>query len=493
MNQSATPTPGDKFRRVLLWLTALPLAAGYLGLSTCSPPLSAMDQVRQLGALRVAMTNSPTTYYVGSGGETGFEYDLAQELAAKLGVRLEVVVAESAPDAMRMVQQGRVHFAAAAIGVSPAREQQVRFTPPVQTVVPQLIYRAGTSKPKDLGDLRGSLMVTAGSVHAERLQEIKKTRFPELRWEESEEQGTEDLLYMVANDQLGYTVANSDLLAINQRYYPNLRVAFPIAKSQDIAWAFAHGDDDSLFAPTVAYLEEFDGDELARIRDRHFGHIEEVDSFGALTLALHVESRLVRYREAFEKEAAANDLDWRLLAAMGYQESQWKAEAVSPTGVRGLMQLTTATAARMNVRNREDPFQSIRGGARYFRLLMDQLPPEIAQPDRTWMALAAYNLGIGHLLDARVLTQKSGRDPNRWLDVRASLPLLTKPRWFSQTRYGYARGYEAVTYVGNIRTYYDMLSWLTGGQPTAGTDAPLQPEAAPEPPRDPLNINSPML
>lgn len=490
MNPAATPTPRSIIRRFLVWTGVLVVLAGYLSLSTCSPPRSAMDQVRTLGTLRVAMTNSPTTYYVNAEGETGYEYDLAKALADKLGVKLEIVLAESAPDAIRMVQQGRAQFAAAAVTVSESRENLVRFTPPVQKVVPQLVYRLGEPKPKDLGDLHGQLTVARGSVHAERLRQLQTTVFPDLAWNEAEDQETEDLLYAVANDQLAYTVANSDLLAINQRYYPNLRVAFPIAVSEDIAWAFPKNDDDSLYPLVTAYLGGLDRNELARIRERHFGHVEQINAFGALTLAMHVESRLPQYRAAFEEWAAKEGLDWRLLAAMGYQESQWLAHAVSPTGVRGLMQLTMGTASFMKVSNREDPFQSIRGGAGYFHYLMDQLPEEIQQPDRTWMALASYNIGIGHLLDARVLTRKNGGNPNHWIDVRPSLPLLTKPRWFSQTRYGYARGYEAMTYVGNIRTYYDMLSFLTGEPTIEEKTAPVE---KPPPEKDPLNINSPLL
>ncbi|HSW15232.1 MAG TPA: membrane-bound lytic murein transglycosylase MltF [Solimonas sp.] len=490
MKPAATPTPRSIVRRVLTWIGLGVVLGGYFSLSTCSPPQDAMQQVRILGTLRVAMTNSPTTYYVSGDGETGYEYDLAKALAERLEVKLEVVLAESAADAIRMVQQGRAHFAAAAVTVSENRAELVRFTAPVQKVVPQLVYRTGAPKPRDLGDLHGMLTVASDSVHAERLRQLQKTVFPGLQWKEAEDQVTEDLLYAVANDELAYTVANSDLLAINQRYYPNLRVAFPIAVSEDIAWAFPKSDDDSLFGPTVEYLGGLDREELARIRERHFGHVEQIDAFGALTLATHVETRLPQYRKHFEEAATKESLDWRLLAAMGYQESQWNPRAVSPTGVRGLMQLTMATASFMKLTNREDPVQSIRGGAGYFRYLMEQLPPEIQQPDRTWMGLASYNLGIGHLLDARELTRRNGGDPDHWIDVRPTLALLTKPRWHAKTRYGYARGYEAMTYVGNIRTYYDMLAFLTG-EPTIEQAAP--PAEAPKQEKDPLNIDSPLL
>ncbi|MGQ0587426.1 MAG: membrane-bound lytic murein transglycosylase MltF, partial [Gammaproteobacteria bacterium] len=294
-----------------------------------------------------------------------------------------------------------------------------------------------------------------------------------------------------ANGQAEYTVTPSDLVAINQRYYPKLRVAFSMSDSQDVGWAFAPGDD-SLLGAALGFLDRLDPKVLAQIRDRHFGHVAQVGHYGALALATHAQTRLPRYRKVFEESATRHGLDWRLLAAVGYQESLWDPRAVSPTGVRGLMQITTDTAAFLKIDDRLDPAQSIRGAARYLQRIHGVLPPEIAEPDRTWMTLAAYNVGIGHVIDAREITKLQGGDPNRWVEVRSHLPLLTQAKWYKKTKYGYARGHEAVTYVGNIRTYYDMLSWLTGGPRTARIEPPVEPPEEKKP-EDPLNINSPVL
>jgi membrane-bound lytic murein transglycosylase F len=166
---------------------------------------------------------------------------------------------------------------------------------------------------------------------------------------------------------------------------------------------------------------------------------------------------------------------------------------VSPTGVLGIMQITAATAAFLKIPDRTDPAQSIWGGARYIAQLAAQLPAEITDPDRTWMALAAYNMGLGHLYDARKLTDEQGGDPNRWLDVRNSLPLLTQSKWHTKTKHGYARGHQAVIYVGNVRTYYDMLVWITGS-PAQALPQEVPPDTeVPAPPDNPLNIRSPVL
>jgi transglycosylase-like protein with SLT domain len=173
-----------------------------------------------------------------------------------------------------------------------------------------------------------------------------------------------------------------------------------------------------------------------------------------------VRALLPRYQPLFKEAGERCGIDWRLLAAMAYQESNWNPKARSPTGVRGMMMLTEDTADELDV-NRENPAESISGGAMYLQQIRERLPPRIREPDRTWMALAAYNQGMGHLLDARELAVMLGRDPNRWQNVRAALPLLAQPRWFGKLRHGYAEGGDAVAYVANVSGYYDLLSTIT--------------------------------
>jgi membrane-bound lytic murein transglycosylase F len=460
-------------------------------MSTCSPRVSVIEQVQALGALRVATLNSPTTYYEGPAGPTGFEYELAQGLAEQLGVELELVLVSTPAGALQAVQSGRAHIAAAGVSITPMRSQSVQFSRPILTVVPQLIYRMGDPRPNGPGDVGDGLVVPRFSAAAEHLATLKQ-RVPSLKWSESEDAETEELLLKVANGEIAYTVAPSDIVAINQRYYPQLRVAFDVAEAQDVAWAFPNGADVSLFNRVQHYLSGMSEADLAQLRDRYFGHVEQVDYLGAVALADHVDSRLPKYRAMFEKAGIKFGMDWRLLAAIGYQESHWDPTAVSPTGVRGIMQLTAQTAKFLDVNNREDPAQSILGGARYVRRMIDLVPMEVQEPDRTWLALAAYNMGYGHLLDVRDLTRQRGGDPSRWVDVRAALPLLTQPRWYQKTKHGYARGHEAETYVGNVRTYYDMLVYLFGDapQPTLPADKVPKP---PDEPKDPLNIRTPVL
>ncbi len=171
----------------------------------------------------------------------------------------------------------------------------------------------------------------------------------------------------------------------------------------------------------------------------------------------HIETRLPLYQQQFERVAQAYGISWTLLAAQAYQESRWDRYAVSPTGVRGIMMLTRNTASSLGIQNRLDPTKSIEGGARYFWKLEKRLPTHIGKPDRIWIALAAYNVGIGHIKDAQYLALHKGKNPNSWKDLKTVLPLLAKKTYYKSLRYGYARGWEPVQYVKRIRAYHALL------------------------------------
>ena len=215
---------------------------------------------------------------------------------------------------------------------------------------------------------------------------------------------------------------------------------------------------------------------MAQLAERFYGHLDRLNYVGARTFMHHVENRLPRYQSLFQDYAEESGMDWRLLAAIGYQESHWRPNAVSPTGVRGLMMLTRTTANYIGINNRLDAEESIEGGARYFRMVHGRIPERIPEPDRTWFALASYNVGFGHLEDARRLAESAGKDPDRWMDVKEFLPLLAQKEWYTKTRFGYARGHEPVVYVQNIRRYYDVLVRIT--EPDAPSAPGLEDQLA---------------
>ncbi|MDQ2068694.1 membrane-bound lytic murein transglycosylase MltF [Natronospira bacteriovora] len=429
-------------------------------LGTCSLPPSLLEQVQARGELHVLTRNSPTTYYLGPEEPTGLEYDLVRLFADHLGVELRVTVPDGLGAMFSQLEQGKADLAAAGLSVTDDRQERIRFGAPYHEVTQQLVYRFGNPAPRALDELDGVLKVVAGSSHEETLKKLAQD-YPDLAWEAVDGLESEDLLIQVADRELDYTIADSVDLKMNRRYYPELRAAFDLAEPEPIAWAFPPGMDDSLRRAADDFLARLERrGTLAQIRDRHFGHTERFDYVGTRIFMRHIDNRLPTYRHWFETAADDYDLDWRLLAAIGYQESHWNPRAVSPTGVRGIMMLTQRTAGDMGVTNRIDPRQSIFGGARYFNRVHDRMPDHIEEPDRTWMALAAYNVGFYHLMDARILTEQHGANPDRWLDVRDHLPLLSQRQYYTQTRYGYARGREPVIYVDNIRRYYDILAWL---------------------------------
>lgn len=180
----------------------------------------------------------------------------------------------------------------------------------------------------------------------------------------------------------------------------------------------------------------------------------------AKTFLRHIKTRLPKYREQFEDAGTRYGLPWTLLAAQAYQESRWNRNAMSPTGVRGLMMLTRATAQELGIENRLDVKKSIMGGARYLAYLLKRIPEHIPQPDRLFMALAAYNVGLGHLKDARLLAKRLGKDPDRWKDVKTVLPLLAKKSYYQTLPHRYARGWEPVQYVKRIRDYQEILEHM---------------------------------
>ncbi len=446
-----------------------------LSLAACGRPDTLVERIKAGGELVVATRNAATTYYEGPQGPTGLEYDLAALFAERLGVKLRMVVPDNFNDILGLVERGEAHIAAAGLTVTPERALRVRFGPTYQIISQQLVYRAGTPAPKSLDDLDGILEVIGGSSHEERLRQLQEEH-PNLSWMSSEVQDSGELLNLVWEQLIDYTVADSNDVSIHQQYYPELRVAFDIQQPEELAWAFAAGADDSLYQEAVKFFKKLKASgQLEQLLERHYGHVQDLDYVGTRRYMSHIQQRLPEFIALFETASAETGLDWRLLAALGYQESHWDTQAISPTGVRGLMMLTHNTMRLLGLEDRTDAEQSIFGGARYLRMLKDRLPAHIVEPDRTWLALAAYNVGYGHLQDARTITKKRGGDPDKWIDVKESLPLLTQKQWYSQARNGYARGYEPVRFVENIRSYYDILVWESDREADSADPEPAFP------------------
>lgn len=418
---------------------------------------SALAAVKQRGELVIVTRDGATTYYQGANGKpAGFEYDLAKRFADELGVSLRIVTASTIPESLKVVDQGEADFSAAGVTVTEMRKRDYRFGPAYNETYQQIIYRAGTEKPTRIQDLYGrNIELVAGSTAADRFKKLQEDN-PALSWTETSELNSEDLLTKVWRKQLGYAVANSNELAIYQRFYPELRAGFKLDMPLPVAWAFPKGNDASLYDASVEFFKKIrQNGELASIVERHYGHTSNFNTNRANDFYALVYKRLPTYRKHFEQVADESDLDWRLLAAIGFQESEWNPKAVSATGVRGMMMLTKQVARNLGINERNSARQSIAGGAQYLNQMRQQLA-SVAEPDRTWLALAAYNVGIGTLGDARALTRKKGKNPDIWLDVKQVLPQVTK-----NSRSYAVRGNNAVRYVDNVRNYFDVLIHMT--------------------------------
>lgn len=432
-----------------------------------SSPLTIKTPVN---TLRVVTRIGPTTYYgpASADGETvddasasGFEYQLLKQFADKLGKELEIVTASSIKEVFAMLDKQQVHLAAAGLPITREGGKRFAFTTPYAEIAQQVVYRVGNKRPRKVADLVAKeIVVVADSVHASTLATLQK-KYPGIHWREVQNSDYIDVLEHIEGGDADYTIMGSNEFKLHRGFFPRVKEAFQLGDPETIAWALPKAfDNGQLHRAANAFFKDIqETGQLAVLKERFFGQAAHVSQVAANEFSKNIERRLPRHVEAIKATAKDFNMDWNLLAAISYQESAWDSRARSHTGVRGLMMLTLPTAKEVGVDNRLDPVQSLRGGATYYQSIKRRLPERIGEPDRSWMALAAYNVGIGHLHDARILTEKRGYDPDLWFDVKNNLPLLAQRDWYSQTRHGYARGHEPVTYVQNIRHYYNVLRW----------------------------------
>ncbi|MGB7919882.1 MAG: membrane-bound lytic murein transglycosylase MltF [Desulfobacterales bacterium] len=428
--------------------------------SGCNQPFfkNDLEAIQSRGVLKVITRNNGTCYYEGPHGAEGFEYDLVKAFADYLNVRLEILVMENDKAMVTSLLNGDADLIAAGFIVSDDLRRHLAFGPIYQQIQQQVVGRRDGTLFKTIADLIGKpIWVTAGGFQEKRLNILKK-EYPELSWLSISDYESEELLEMAGQGVIPLTIAESTTIALNRRYHPELTVHLAVDKGQNQAWV-RHPHNWHLgralqqwfdLSSTVSLLE--------RLKQHYYGHLQKFDYVDITTFRRRLGHRLPTYRQYFVNAAQKQGLDWTLIAAQSYQESHWNPKAKSFTGVRGMMMLTLDTARLMGVKNRLDPRQSIHGGTRYLALLHKKISVDIPEPDRTFMALAAYNVGLGHLEDAQKLAVALGKDPKAWSDIRATLPLLRLKKYYRGLMHGYARGAEPVSYVDRIRTYHKILT-----------------------------------
>ena len=450
---------GMLYRRSCLGLAALAL----LAFSGCDQPLSPPQ--RGDPGISIVVVPGPATWFVASNGQvTGFDHDLLTRFARERGVPLNVVFANGPAQLLAKVAHGEAQIGAG--GLFPAAGKADREVPgkPVlawskgyHAVEPVLIYNVDGFRPRRWDDLeRASVAYAAHTGMDGELAEVRAAH-PDVRWQPLDVPSTDALIAQVADGTISYAVVASSDAALARNIYLDFDVAFTAGPPRKLAWAVAPGYPE-LREALDAFVAKLRRDgTLERLAERYFADPSEVERIDAGVFQERIRKALPEWRSTFVEAQAQSGIEWRLLAAVAYQESQWDPAATSETGVRGLMQLTEDTARALGVTDRLNPRAAAIGAARYLADLKRKLPARIAEPDRTWLALAAFNIGIGHLEDARILAQKSGLNPDKWQDVRQVLPRLADPDAFQSLQHGYARGFEAVQFVDNVRNYYDIL------------------------------------
>jgi len=451
------------------------LAAG--AIAACSEAPRPVPPVAESGELVVLTVNGPVTYFEDAQGlASGFEYDLVQLFAKELNAKTAFVVVDDPNAIDRMLREGRAHLSAAALPRHFDYPGGLAWGPSYLTTQHQLVGRRGTGpRPKSLRELGTQRVGVIEESVAEYLllaPQLESTRAERLPAGTS----TADMLERVSRGELDYAIVESNRFTLARRYFPEIEVLFDVGKPVDYAWLFSAVDRKRLTEAAKPFFAKLARDgSLKRLVDRYYGHATRLTAIDAVTLIERIRTQLPALKPHFVEAEGASGIDWRLLAAIGYQESHWDAKATSPTGVRGLMMLTDETAARLQIKDRLDARESILGGARYLALLKENMSPRLAEPDKTFLALAAYNMGLGHLEDARILAERAGLDPDKWQDVRQVLPRLTEPEHFNKLKHGYARGHEAQRLVDNVRNYYDILNRMV---PREGTVPGTPPEPA---------------
>ncbi|MEW5837260.1 MAG: transporter substrate-binding domain-containing protein [Pseudomonadota bacterium] len=431
---------------------------------------------------------SPLAYFKNETGNiSGLEADLCSLFAVNLGVKVEFILADSIPGIFELLRTGQADMAAANLIRTPDQYPLFRFGSSYMKLRQQLLMREDADKPRRLDDIDNAyISVVAGSGHNETALAISE-RNPDIVPQALNASSGMELVAKLARKELDYVLIDASMAHWAQMRFPEVKLALDVGEPKDYAWVFSASlsmckafprdrqckgrDNDSLVHAAETFLKTLkQNGELQRIIDGYFDYIDTLDPSGSRQFLRAVRYQLPAYRPHFMQAGKRHGVDWRLLAATGYQESKWDPDVVSDSGPRGMMQFTSSTAQRLGI-DPHDPRSSIEGAARYLKILDQQLPGAIPPNERPWFSLAAYNIGIGTVLHAlRTYQRKHPRENLYWQDFKESLLQEAQSSGFSQQRRKLA-----LHYVDSVRSYYELLIWLTERSPEVNADGKLAP------------------
>ena len=421
-----------------------------------TPKFTSLADILKAGEITVITRNNANCYYLYRNQAMGFEYDLAKAFANYLGVGLKVHIAENWEGMIPALLDKTGDFIAASMTITPNRQNRVAFSNGYMPIQQHIIVHRDNLNIKNAEDLAGKTVhVRSGTYYQEQLEALKEQGI-DLSIKLYNDLPTEELIRRVANKNIGITIADSNIALMNRRYYPQITLKDPISKKERLGWA-VNPNAKRLLDRTNAFFKTIkENEKFKEVYNKYYGNVDTFDYVDIRTFHRRLKTRLPRHSPIIQEAAEKHGFDWRLIVAQTYQESHLNPGATSPAGAYGLMQLTPSTAKSLGVTSILDPRQNVHAGVRHLKNLYDHFDGANGS-DRLFIALAAYNIGLGHIFDARNIARRMNLDPNQWSSMSKVLPLLRYREYYTKAKYGYCRGTEPIKYIRQIMIYYDVL------------------------------------
>ncbi len=417
--------------------------------------------------LKAGVVFGSMTYFKKGNINQGFEQEVLQALANTMDKKLEIVEFDSKQHLLKAVASRRVDIGAAEIcncDNSSIVRPLIQYSKPIMDIESIIIRHRDSifGGINQMVDRNIPLLISRHSIQYNIVDAIQE-QYPALNIEITDDYNYQIMQKVQQKGAIAALISEPHFLQ-KRSFFPHLRkLAVEIEGVNSplkLTFALPNKTHFAFIDELNQSIDSLDSSgKLMNIIMSNIHPLQPFDFTSALTFKRKIDNLLPTYESLFKEVAKEYLMDWLLLASVAYQESHWNPKARSFTNVRGLMMLTQVTAEQLGVEDLLDPEQSLRGGAEYLTKIYHRLQKDIIDPDRLRMALAAYNIGYGHLQDARRLAEKLEKDPNSWGDLREVLPLLSEKKYYKWLRYGSARGYEAVSYVDNIGFYQSILKW----------------------------------
>ena len=429
-----------------------------ININGCSKESSKLKQIKSNGILRIALVADPPHYFPNKVKKRGYDFELVSHYAKSIDVELEIIKTNTSNEIIFLLNQGKVDIGI--LGSSPEFDQKnienvVTYNNSKWYVIGN---RANRQLPKSIDSIEPNTMIVANGSNASFILHSIEEDYSSLLWDELKNTNVRSILERINENHSKISIISEDIYVYYQYLFPETKKIFVLPIKYPSRWLVKNNNNLSFLYSINSFFNKYkQNGKLEKIGKTYYEHLNAFDYVDIRYYLKRIDKKLPKYKKYFVEAAKNSALDARIIAAVSYQESHWNRKARSPTGVRGMMMLTLDTAKRVGVKNRLNAKQSIFGGAKYLKILYESFSNTIEEPDRLWFTLAAYNIGLGHVEDARTITKSQGDNPNSWIDVEKHIPKLSQKKWYKKTRHGFARGYEPIEFVRRVRRYYDIL------------------------------------